>query len=527
MHRLQSRLHGSRVGFGRLALILLAVVAIAGPGTFVAAQSGVDVQALDAYIANAQREWGVPGMAVAIVDDGEVVLAKGYGVRDMNDGGVVDENTMFAIASNTKAFTSAALAMLVDEGKMSWDDPVTEFLPGFQVYDPYVSAEMRVYDLLSHRSGLGAFSGDLLWYASEYDVDEVLRRIRYVPQAGPFRASYGYSNLMFMSAGQLIPAITGHSWADFVRQRIFEPLSMNRTIASTSELGRFDNVATPHAEPEGELRTYPWRGWDAMAAGGGIISSAADMAKWMTLQLNRGEINGTRLFSEAASRAMWTPLTSMAVSAGSEMRYPSTHFRAYGMGWSLMDYLGRRVVSHGGAYDGMYSRVALVPEEDLGLVILTNSTTGISSALMYRFLDAYLGGPERDWAADNLAGEKRSKIAFVERQNKIWESRVPDTQPSLTLEGYAGTYGGPMYGEATVTMETGGLVMQFLPSPELVGDLKHLHYDTFVVEWRNDFPWFGIGTVQFVLDAAGEVAEMKVEVPNDDFWFYELDFKRR
>jgi CubicO group peptidase (beta-lactamase class C family) len=516
-----------RVDIGRWVLFFLAVIAIAGTGAVAASQSSADVQALDAYFANAQQEWGVPGMAVAIVKDGEVVLAKGYGIRDMSDGGEVDENTMFAIASNSKAFTSAALAMLVDEGKMSWSDPVTKFLPEFQVYDPYVSAEMRVYDLLSHRSGLGSFSGDLLWYASDYDADEVLRRARYVPQAGPFRASYGYSNLMFIAAGQLIPAATGESWSDFVRQRIFEPLGMERTIASMSGLGRFENVATPHAEPEGELRTYPWRGWEAMAAGGGIISSVADMSRWMLLQLNRGEINGTRLFSEEASRTMWTPLTSMSVSAGSEMRYPTTHFRAYGMGWGLMDYLGRRIVSHGGAYDGMYSRVVLVPEEDLGLVVLTNSTTGITSPLMYRVLDTYLDGQERDWAGDNLTAEKMSKSAFVDRQEKVWKDRVPGTQPSLGLERYAGTYGGPMYGDATVAMENGGLVMQFLPSPELIGDLKHLHYDTFVVEWRNDFPWFGIGTVQFLLDATGGVAEMKVEVPNDDFWFHELEFKRK
>jgi CubicO group peptidase (beta-lactamase class C family) len=417
--------------------------------------------------------------------------------------------------------------MLVDEGKLSWDDRVTEHLPHFQVYDPFVSSEMRVYDLLSHRSGLGSFSGDLLWYASEYDADEVLRRTRFVPQTGPFRASYGYSNLMFIAAGQIIPAITGQTWSEFVAERIFEPLGMDRTITSTRDLARFDNVATPHAEPEGELRAYPWRGWEAMAAGGGIISSVSDMARWIELQLNRGEFDGTRFFSEDASRTMWTPLTPMTVSAGSERRYPSTHFRAYGMGWSLMDYLGHRIVSHGGAYDGMYSRVVLVPEDHLGMVVLTNSTTGIGSALMYRVLDAYLGGEDRDWAAENLEGEKRGKRAFVERQQEIWNERVEGTDPSLALERYTGTYGGSMYGDATVTVENGGLVLQFLPSPELVGDLKHLHYDTFVVEWRNDFPWFGIGTVQFILDAAGGVDEMKVEVPNDDFWFYELEFKRR
>jgi CubicO group peptidase (beta-lactamase class C family) len=520
-------LSGAAAGGSRATAQVSLSASIASPRAVAGSQSAVDVQALDAYFAKAQRDWGVPGMAVAIVKDGEVVLASGYGVRDLTSGGEVDADTMFAIASNSKAFTAAALAMLVDEGKLNWDDPVRKYIPHFQVYDPYVSAEMRVYDLLSHRSGLGSFSGDLLWYASEYDAEEVVRRTRYVPQAGPFRASYGYSNLMFVAAGQIIPAVTGQSWSEFVRARIIDPLGMDRTVTSTSDLGRFDNVATPHAEPEGELRAYPWRGWDAMAAGGGIISSVADMTTWIKLQLNRGELDGRRFFTEQASRTMWTPLTSMTVSAGSERHYPSTHFRAYGMGWSLMDYLGRRIVSHGGAYDGMYSRVVLVPEERLGLVVLTNSTTGISSALMYRVLDAYLGGEERDWAGERLADEKRAKRAFVERQEKIWSEQVEGTRPSLPLERYAGTYGGPMYGDAAVTVEGDGLVLRFLPSPELVGDLTHLHYDTFVVKWRNDFPWFGIGTVQFVLDAAADVVEMKVEVPNDDFWFYELEFKRR
>ena len=224
---------------------------------------------------------------------------------------------------------------------------------------------------------------------------------------------------------------------------------------------------------------------------------------------------------------MWTPYNSFPVSSGSELRWPSVHFRGYGLGWSLMDYRGRKVVSHGGAFDGMYSRVALVPEENLGIVILTNSMTWISTALAYQILDAYLGGDGFDWSADYLPRFQEYRVEFEARQRHAEEHRVAGTTPSVPLEDYAGTYGGDLYGDATVTVVDDHLVLQFQPAADLVGDLRHLHYDTFIVEWRNRFPWFGQGTVQFILDVAGEPVEMKVDVPNEDFWFNELEFLRR
>ncbi len=486
------------------------------------------VAELDRYFATALREWPVPGMAVAIVKDGEVVLAKGYGVRDVRRSDPVDENTLFAIASNTKAFTATALGMLVDEGKVSWDDRVRSHLPYFQLYDPYVSQDMRIRDLLSHRSGLGTFSGDLLWYGTPYTGEEVVRRARYLKQAFPFRGGYGYSNLMFIAAGEVVRAASGRSWAEFVRERILEPLGMDRTVTSVRGLEGMENVATPHKNlPGDELVPLEWYNWDAMAAAGGIISSVRDMSRWLRLQLARGEWEGRRLFSEAVSREMWTPHNPFRVTAASERMYPSTHFRAYGLGWSLMDYRGRAVVSHGGGYDGMFSRVALVPEEDLGMVILTNSMTSLPAALMYRILDAYLGGEERDWAAEMLPRFREGRERFRARQDRAEEERVPGTRPSLDLEAYTGTYGGPMYGDATVTLENGRLVLRLLPNPDLVADLSHLHYDTFLLKWRKTFAWFGKGTAHFVLDASGRVAELRLDVPNDDLWFDELELKRK
>lgn len=515
--------------WGRMILAwqLLGIAAVSLLATAAPAQQSVDLGELDAYFAAAREDWRVPGFAIAIVKDDEVVFAKGYGVRELGKLAGVDENTLFAIASNTKAFTAAALAMLVDRGTLAWDDRVIEHLPYFQLYSPYVTQEMRVRDLLCHRSGLGTFSGDLIWYGTNYTRQEVVRRVRYLPPAGGFRAHYGYSNIMFLAAGEIVAAATGRRWDEFIETEIFEPLGMANSYTSVDSLPGKPNVATPHAGNGDRVVSFAWYDWDNISPAGGIISSVSDMAKWLRLQLNRGAWDGRTYFSEAASRTMWTPHMSYEVSEESEELYPSTHFRAYGLGWGLMDYLGRKVASHGGGYDGMFSRVALVPEENLGLVILTNSNTNLPVALTYRILDAYLGGAERDWSEEFLERSKRGRERSEEERVEFESARVANTRPSLPLEAYTGSYGGPMYGDATVALADGHLVVRFLPNPDLTGDLTHWHYDTFEVEWRHEFPWFGKGTVQFLLDKTGKVVEMKVDVPNEDLWFTELEFKRK
>jgi len=509
------------------SILIFSVLLLSGARGLVLQAQTVDVRRLDAAISRAQRDWPVPGLAVVIVKDGEAVLMKGYGEIELGTGVPVDENTLFAIASNSKAFTAASLAMLVEEGRVGWDDPVRRYLPYFQLYDPYVSQDMRIRDLLSHRSGLGTFSGDLLWYGTRYSAEEVVRRTRFLPPAGPFRGSYGYSNLMFIAAGEVIATASGMPWTDYVESRILRPLGMNRTVTSTADLAGMGNVATPHKNWLDRVEPIQWYNWDAMAAAGGIISSVADMSRWLELQLGHGEAHGVRLFSDRSSWEMWTVHTPQAVSEGSRATYPSTHFRGYGLGWSLNDYLGRLVVSHGGGYDGMFSRVVLVPEEELGMAVFTNSMTSISTAITNTILDAYLGGEERDWSQSMLRSWREARQAFEDRQDRFEAERVGGTSPSLALDGYAGTYGGDMYGDATVSLENGGLVLRLLPNPDLVADLTHLHYDTFLVEWRNRFAWFGKGSATFLLDPFGKVAELKLDVPNDDLWFYELELKRR
>jgi CubicO group peptidase (beta-lactamase class C family) len=335
---------------------------------------------LDSYIANSMKVFDVPGMAIAIVKDGKIVLTKGYGVRKLGDAAPVDEHTMFGIGSNTKAFTTAALATLVDAGKLSWDDPVYQRLPGFVMYDPYVSHEMTIRDLLTHRSGMGLGEGDLLfWPTSTYTRDEIIHKLRFMKPASSFRSHYAYDNLLYMTAGQIIPAVTGVSWDDYIRQHIFAALDMNNSNVSTAAFKPGDDYAFPHSRVDGKLQVIHFEVLDNVGPAGSINSCVADMAKWVQLQLNHGKFvdREGRLFSEQESKEMWSPQTILPIgSYASPLAGLKPIFADYALGWGLRDYRGRKLVAHTGGVAGFVSRVMLVPEENLGVVILTNAEEG-------------------------------------------------------------------------------------------------------------------------------------------------------
>jgi CubicO group peptidase (beta-lactamase class C family) len=483
---------------------------------------------IDEYALKATRDWNVPGAAIAIVKDDKVIFAKGYGVREMGKPAPVDERTLFAIASNTKAFTAAALALLVDEGKIKWDDPVTKYLPEFQLYDPYVTREMSVRDLLSHRSGLATFGGDLLWYESSYDRKEILRRIRYLKPTSSFRSRFGYQNIMFLAAGEIVSVVTGKSWDEFVRERFFDPLGMKATNTTIKAFKAGDNVATPHNEVDGRLRVIRYGNVDGAGGAAAINSNVAEMAEWLRLQLGRGKYQGRQIFSPGVAREMWTPHTVIPISEQAEKFNPTRHFSTYGLGWFVSDYHGRKVASHGGGLDGMISQVAMMPEENLGVVVLTNSETPLASLMVNKVFDVFLGVPKRDWSAEFLERTKAAKETAAAEEKKIEAERVPNTKPSLSLEKYVGSYTGEMFGEAKIELENGKLVIRLIPSPNFVGDLEHWQYDTFRVKWRASVVYpFPKGFVTFILNARAQVDEMKLDVPNPDFDFKELEFKRR
>jgi CubicO group peptidase (beta-lactamase class C family) len=515
---------------GPATFCICIVVLLLGAALSVSAQAPPDVGALDAYFTRALTDWDVPGMAVAIVKDGRVVIEKGYGVRERGKPGHVDDRTLFAIASNTKAFTAAAIAALVDQQKVGWDEPVRQYLPRFELQDPLASADLRVRDLLSHRSGLGTFSGDLLWYNTTFDVEDVLRRARYLQPRSPFRTTYGYSNLMFLAAGQVVATASGTTWDAFVQAHFLDPLGMKDTLTSVRAVPGRENVATPHGPVGTGSRPYPWYDSQAGGAAGGLVSSAHDMTRWLLLQLGRGTLDGRQYFSEEQARTMWTPHVSLTISRESESASPTTHFNAYGLGWMLRDYHGRLIASHGGGLDGMYSAVAIVPDERLGIVVLTNAMTGIGDAVVMRVIDAYLppstGLRERDWSVEGLERARAQQRTRAARVANVRQVHVPGTRPSLPIQQYAGRYTGRFYGDAVVTLEHGTLVMRLLANPQLVADLTHLQLDTFVLAWRHDFPWFSEGTAQFILDKEAQVAELKLDVPNEDFWFDEIDLRK-
>lgn len=488
---------------------------------------------LDNYIEKTRQDWKIPGVAVAIVKDGKVVLAKGFGVKEHGKPGKVDEHTLFAIASNTKAFTSAALAMLVDEGKIDWDDRVRDYLPYFTLYDPYVSNEMRVRDLLCHRTGLVTFSGDLLWYETPYTAEEVIKRTRFLKPKYGFRSRFGYSNIMFMAAGEVIPAVTGKSWKEFITERIIKPLGMKTTNVGTGELKNYDNVATPHfIDLEGNVIKVAYTTSDTVGAAAAVNSNASDMAQWLMMLLNNGKLKDKQYLSENRLREMWTPHVSFMVSEGYQKRYPTTHFRGYGLGWGMQDYKGRKLIAHGGGLDGMISKVTIVPEIGLGIVILTNSINSLPTPLTFKILDMYLGGSQNDWCATALDSYKKhaekQKKQMAEAAKKDKEIQAKQTA-DINLQDYTGRYGGPMYGDATIALEKGILVLRLLPAPIFVSHLEHLQYDTFRLKLRNKFSFIpkGTGTVQFLRDAQGNIVEMKVDIPNNDFHFTELEFKKK
>lgn len=481
---------------------------------------------IDAYAEKTRVEWNVPGIAIAIVKDDKVVFAKGYGVRALGKPEKVDENTLFAIASNSKAFTTASLAILVDEKKLNWDDKVSKYLPEFQMFDPYVSRELTVRDLVTHRSGLDTFSGDLLWYETTYSMDEILRRVRFLKPTSSFRNQFGYQNLMFTAAGKIVEKVSGKTWSEFVRTRILMPLGMTRTTTSVKDLK--DNFAMPHNESGGNLRVLHLGNVDGAAPAAALNSSVKEIGNWLRLQLGRGSFEGKTIFTKERSAEMWSAITPLGVNPFPAKEAPTKLFSAVGMGWFLNDYRGRKMVSHGGGLDGMISQTAMLPEENLGVVVLTNSESSVNTTMQNKIFDVFLEvTPKRDWSAERLERTKQFKAREAEEDKKIVDARVSNTKLSLPLANYAGTYGGEMFGDATVAEENGKLVLRLLPSPNFVADLEHWHYDTFLIKWRPTVAYnFPRGFVTFTIDKMGKSGELKLDQPNNDFWFYELEFKR-
>ena len=482
--------------------------------------------------------YGAPGVSIAIVEEGQPTLAKGWGVRELGKPGPVGPDTIFGTGSTGKAFTVAALAILVDQGKLKWDDKVIDHMPDFRMWDPWVTREITVRDLLVHRSGLGLGAGDLLFVPnSDLSRKETVRRLRFIKPATSFRSGYAYDNILYMVAGQLIEEVSGETWEQFMHSHVFAPLGMNHSTVSDAEFQANPDRAHPHGRFDGPIvglgrqQRYDENATLAgnAAPAGGLAISANDMTRWLLTQLRRGQIPGssTRLFSAEQSQQMWTPVTLQPIDQRPpEFAATQPNFYTYALGWDVQDYRGTKILWHGGAVFGSLTAVALIPEKNIGFSIAVNSQEGeIVRGLMYELLDHYLGLPAGDWP-EKYHAFKQGRLAAATKLVGAQQATPARVGPSLPLDRYVGDYADPWYGTIKVRRSGGALAIQFPHSKGMDSVLVHHQYDTF--RTRPALRWIEPAYVTFSIDADGKVdrVRMKAVSPLADFSFdyQDLDF---
>jgi CubicO group peptidase (beta-lactamase class C family) len=456
--------------------------------------------AFDQYVARAAKDWRVPALGISVVKDGQVVLAKGYGVLEQGKPQPANEHTRFAIGSTTKAMTSAGLAMLVDEGKLRWDDRVTRFIPELQLSDPWATRELTVRDLLTHRTGLPGT--DLFWATSwRYSPAEIIRRLRFIEPTASFRAEWQYQNVIYALGGTIIERVSGMPWDAFIRQRIFAPLGMNESEPLVASIKGKTNVAVPHALVGDSVRVVPMRSTDDVASAGSVYSSVSDMAKWMQFVLDSGRVGNRRLIAQSTFREMITPQIAVSMDQYPALTVAKPDFFSYGFGWFIQNYRGEQVWMHTGSINGMCAIIGLMPNRKVGVYVLENlDHAEIRHGLMYAAFDQVLGGSSRDWSAE-LKPIFNPPVR-VAGANASGRSK---TAPSLPLERYAGTYADSAYGDVRVTFANGALSAAFVGTAPQT--LEAVDVETFRAKPE---PGFNATTVTFLPDGNGGVSGLRV-----------------
>jgi CubicO group peptidase (beta-lactamase class C family) len=499
------------------AACLIAIPALAAPP-----------DRFDARVESLRKGAGAPGVSIAIVEAGRTTLARGYGIRKLGERARVDADTIFPTGSTGKAFTVAGLALLVDQGRIGWDDKVIEHMPWFRMYDPWVTREITVRDLLVHRSGLGLGAGDLLFIPrSNLSRKESVRRLAYLEPATSFRSGFAYDNVLYMVAGQLIEEVTGQTWEVYTAEHLFKPAGMKVSTSDSASQFATENRAHPHARLNGGIRGAGDQELlderDELGANsapaGGLAISANDMSRWLAIQLAHGALpEGGRLFSEASAKEMWNPVVPQPLrELPPPLEAAQPEFQAYALGWVVRDYRGTKIVWHSGGVLGHITVVALIPGENVGFAIMVNSEdVGLLSGLMFELLDHYVGAPFSDWPEkwSTFYGER---IAAGLESLASQQAEPADVGPSLPLEGYADDYADPWYGRIEVRSSGDKLSIDFKSTPRMSGALEHWQYDTFITRFedRTIEPAY----VTFSLDAEGSVERvtMKAVSPLADF----------
>jgi CubicO group peptidase (beta-lactamase class C family) len=479
--------------------VALAFVATSGAGAQKTAAP--DWAAFDRYVAQAARDWHVPALAIAVVKDDSLVFAKGYGVLEAGKSQPANEHTRFAIGSTTKAMTSASLAMLVDEGKIHWDDHVSDYIPELQLYDSYASHELTIRDLLTHRTGLPGT--DLFWARWHYTLPEVIRGLRYIKPESSFRSNWSYQNVMYALSGTIVERVSGMSWEAFVRSRIFAPLGMNESETLVSEIAGKPNVSVPHYLVGDSVRVVPMRSTDLIAPAGSVWSSVSDMSKWMRFILDSGRVGDKRLIKASTFRELITPQIQAPMDEYPALQLSRPDYFSYGLGWFIQDYAGQHVWMHTGSIDGQCAIIGLMPNEHLGVYVLENlDHAELRHALMYRAFDLYNGGPSRDWSAEVAALFARARQgagAVAQTSQRV------ERPASVAIERYAGTYVDSAYGTVTVTNANGKLRARVVSDPE--ADLDHLDVDSFRTHPANPRDQIAL---TFTPDGAGGVSAVRI-----------------
>jgi len=473
------------------------------------ASASTNLQALDGYVQQVMHDWHVPGLSIAIVQNGKVVLARGYGVRKLGKPGKIDADTLFDIGSNTKAFTVAALGTLVSAGKLEWNTPVTDELKDFKLESPYVTQNVTLRDLLTHRTGY--CDPGAAWYTS--DADDIIHRMRWQKPEYGFRTTFCYNNVQYLAASRFIPAITGQSWNDYVAAHLFGPLGMDRTVSTEAGVAATSNVAAPHGMIEGKpavIHRYWPHNMDVFAAVGGIWSSANDMGRWVQMLLDDGKYDGKAVLDSKVVNAMMTPhmLIQSGTGVGDEIRtwMPGGMFYAYGMGLFVQDDRGHKIVWHAGDIDGMASAVVLVPDAQLGIAVMENMDHADARfAIVARVLQTMLDLPRHDLESALLAAARKDEAEGAAMDKKLANTRKPGSKPSLPLADYAGSYADKLDGQARVSLEHGHLVLR-LGNPDFTGDLESWHDNTFHVTWRYKF--YGDDYATFDVNALKQPARL-------------------
>lgn len=511
----------------RLPLLLLFIlVSVQMPA------QGLSEKQLDSLVEKTMTTFNVPGIAVAVLKDGKISHMQGYGTRSLEKGGKVNEKTLFGVASNTKAFTSAALGKLIDEGKLKWDTKVTEIIPEFKLYDPYVTSEFTVRDLLTHRSGLGLGAGDMMVFpASNVTTkDELIYNLRYLKPVSSFRSKFDYDNLLYIVAGEVVERVSGEEYETYIKENFFEPLGMDRTAMSWHRIDDYSNVIEGHTPVDGKLVPVGLSFTKSANAAAGIYSSVEDMSKWIQALLNSGKYGKNldhELFSKSILEEMWSPQTIIPTGSGAY----NTHFKAYGLGWFLSDVNGYKEVTHTGGLLGIVSQVTMIPELDLGIIVLTNQQSGAAfNSITNTILDSYFGieGKNRIKQYNDSRLKRENKAdSVVAAVNKNLEMVKKNKMAKPDLSRFRGTYQDPWFGKVFISEENGKMHFKSANIADFEGTMNYYKGSSFVVNW-NDRSLNADAFVIFSLDKEGMANGFLMEPvsPLTDFSydFQDLDF---